>query len=157
MAIVTYLLPIVGAELERRRLAIYITTLGRTPHEILLRAWNGSSFGKLPDHLVALTLPMLEVGQGHLAYPVLHCIHNSTRETALALGGRHTVEPRDRAAVGDLGFVAVFSLFSRRRGCTYLRGSQGVSECPSKQSKPLTLLRFMVSLVSMKSHPVPSA
>jgi hypothetical protein len=82
--IVTYLVPIVGAELERRRLAVYITTLGRTPHEILLRSWNGSSFGKLPDHLVALTLPMLEVGQGHLAYPVLHCIHSSTRETALA-------------------------------------------------------------------------
>lgn len=82
--IVTYLLPIVNAELERRRLAVYITTLGRTPHEILLRAWNGASFGKLPDHLVALTLPMLEVGQSHLAYPVLHCVHSSTRETALA-------------------------------------------------------------------------
>ncbi|MFL6235237.1 MAG: two pore domain potassium channel family protein [Thermoanaerobaculia bacterium] len=82
--IITYLLPIVGAELERRRLAVYITALGRTPYEILLRAWNGSSFGKLPDHLIALTLPMLEIGQGHLAYPVLHCIHSSTRETALA-------------------------------------------------------------------------
>jgi hypothetical protein len=82
--IITYLLPIVGAELERRRLAIYITALGRTPHEILLRAWNGSSFGKLEDHLVALTQPMMQVGQGHLAYPVLHCIHSRTRETALA-------------------------------------------------------------------------
>ncbi len=82
--IITYLLPIVGAELERRRLAVYITALGRTPHEILLRAWNGSSFGMLPDHLVGLTMPMMEVGQGHLAYPVLHCVHSSTRETALA-------------------------------------------------------------------------
>ena len=82
--IVTYLLPIVSAELERRRLAVYITALGRTPHEILLRAWNGSSFGMLPDHLVSLTMPMMEVGQGHLAYPVLHCVHSSTRETALA-------------------------------------------------------------------------
>jgi hypothetical protein len=82
--IVTYLVPIVRAELERRRLAVYITSLGRTPHEILLRAWNGSDFGKLPDHLVALTLPMLEVGQSHLAYPVLHCVHSRTRETALA-------------------------------------------------------------------------
>ncbi len=82
--IVTYLLPIVNAELERRRLAVYITALGRTPHEILLRAWNGSGFGMLPDHLVSLTMPMMEVGQGHLAYPVLHCVHSSTRETALA-------------------------------------------------------------------------
>jgi hypothetical protein len=82
--IITYLLPIVNAELDRRRLAVYITALGRTPHEILLRAWNGSNFGMLPDHLVALTQPMMGVGQGHLAYPVLHCVHSSTRETALA-------------------------------------------------------------------------
>ncbi len=82
--IVTYLLPIAGAELARRRLAVYITALGRTPHEILLRAWDGSGFGKLPDHLVALTLPMMEVGQSHLAYPVLHCVHSRTREAALA-------------------------------------------------------------------------
>jgi hypothetical protein len=38
----------------------------------------------LPDHLVSLTMPLMEVGQGHLAYPVLHCLHSSTRETALA-------------------------------------------------------------------------
>jgi Ion channel len=82
--IVTYLVPIVNAELARRRLAVYITSLGRTPHEILIRAWNGSGFGRLPDHLVALTLPMLEVGQSHLAYPVLHCMHSRTREAALA-------------------------------------------------------------------------
>jgi hypothetical protein len=82
--VITYLLPIVAAELERRRLAVYITALGRTPQEILLRAWNGSDFGRLPDHLVALTQLLTEVGQGHLAYPVLHVLHSSTRETALA-------------------------------------------------------------------------
>lgn len=82
--IVTYLVPIVGAELDRRRLAVYITSLGRTPHEVLIRAWDGSGFGKLDDHLVSLTLPMMEVGQSHLAYPVLHCVHSRTRETALA-------------------------------------------------------------------------
>lgn len=81
---ITYLLPIVTAELGRRRLAVYITALGRTPHEILVRAWNGKDFGRLPDHLVALTMPFMEVGQGHLAYPVLHIIHSHTRETALA-------------------------------------------------------------------------
>jgi hypothetical protein len=81
---ITYLLPIVMAELERRRLAVYITALGRTPHEILVRAWNGKDFGRLPDHLVSLTMPFMEVGQGHLAYPVLHVVHSSTREAALA-------------------------------------------------------------------------
>lgn len=82
--VITYLLPIVTAELERRRIAVYITALGRTPQEILLRAWNGKDFGRLADHLVGLTLPLMEVGQGHLAYPVLHVVHSRTRETALA-------------------------------------------------------------------------
>ena len=82
--VITYLLPIVTAELERRRIAVYITALGRTPQEILLHAWNGKDFGRLADHLVALTLPLMEVGQGHLAYPILHVVHSRTRETALA-------------------------------------------------------------------------
>jgi len=82
--VITYLLPIVTAEIERRRLAVYITALGRTPQEILLQAWNGSNFGRLEDHLVALTLPMTELAQGHLAYPVLHCFHSAQREAAIA-------------------------------------------------------------------------
>jgi hypothetical protein len=82
--IITYLLPVVTAEIERRRLAVYITALGRTPQEILVRAWNGSDFGKLEDHFVTLTLPMMEVAQGHLAYPVLHCLHSRHRESAIA-------------------------------------------------------------------------
>ena len=42
--------------------------------------------GEASEHLglIALTLPMLEVGQSHLAYPVLHCVHSRTREAALA-------------------------------------------------------------------------
>jgi hypothetical protein len=82
--VITYLLPIVTEEVNRRRLAVYITSLGRTPQEILLRAWNGSDFGLLPDHLLTLTQLLTEVGQGHLAYPVLHVVHSRTRETALA-------------------------------------------------------------------------
>lgn len=82
--IITYLLPIVTEEVNRRRLAVHITALGRTPQEILTRAWNGSDFGFLPDHLISITQLLTEVGQGHLAYPVLHVVHSRTRETALA-------------------------------------------------------------------------
>jgi hypothetical protein len=82
--IITYLLPLVSGVRQRREVAVYISTLGRTPQEILLRAWNGSDFGRLPDHLVALTMPMVSLGQGHLAYPVLHCFHSPDREAAIA-------------------------------------------------------------------------
>jgi hypothetical protein len=82
--IITYLLPLVSGVRQRREMAVYISTLGRTPQDILLRAWNGSDFGRLPDHLVALTMPMISLGQGHLAYPVLHCFHSPDCEAAVA-------------------------------------------------------------------------
>lgn len=82
--VITYLLPLVQAVQQRRELAVYISALGDTPEEILLRAWSGSNFGRLPDHLVALTSQMLAVGQAHLNYPVLHCFHSRERDSALA-------------------------------------------------------------------------
>ncbi|MEA2603722.1 MAG: hypothetical protein QOF89_4714 [Acidobacteriota bacterium] len=82
--IITYLLPLVSGVRQRREIAVYLSTLGRSPQDILLRAWNGSDFGRLPDHLVALTMPMVSLGQGHLAYPVLHCFHSPDREAAIA-------------------------------------------------------------------------
>jgi hypothetical protein len=82
--IITYLLPLVTEEIKRRQIASHIHALGPTPQDILLRAWNGSGFGLLPNHLVELTFPMMALAQGHLAYPVLHCFHSLQRETALA-------------------------------------------------------------------------
>ena len=82
--IITYLLPLVSAVRQRREMSVYVTTLGQNPHDVLLRAWNGSGFGRLGDHLLGLTAPMVSLGQGHLAYPVLHCFHSSDWEAALA-------------------------------------------------------------------------
>ncbi len=82
--VITYLLPLVQAVQQRRELAVYISALGETPEEILLRAWDGSGFGRLPDHLVALTSQVMAVGQAHLNYPVLHCFHSRERDSALA-------------------------------------------------------------------------
>jgi hypothetical protein len=82
--IITYLLPLVTEVINRRQLAVYISGLGRTPQDVLGEAWNGSGFGLLANHFVMLTLPMTELGQGHLAYPVLHCFHAETRGEALA-------------------------------------------------------------------------
>ena len=82
--VITYLLPLMSAALQRRQLAVHIAVLGRTPQELLLRAWDGQGFGRLTDHLVGLTFPLMGLGEGHLAYPVLHCFHGSHRDTAMA-------------------------------------------------------------------------
>lgn len=82
--VITYLLPLVEAVQRRRELAVCISTLGTTPEEILLRAWDGQGFDHLPEHLVALTQPMVGMGQSHLNYPVLHCFHGRDRDSAIA-------------------------------------------------------------------------
>lgn len=82
--VITYLIPLMSAALQRRQLAVHIAVLGRTPQELLLRAWDGQGFGRLTDHLIGLTFPLMGLGEGHLAYPVLHCFHSSERDTAMA-------------------------------------------------------------------------
>lgn len=81
---ITYLLPLIQAVVQKRQTAAWISSLGQTPEEIVLGAWTGSDFGRLGDHLVSLTPRLMELGQSHLAYPVLHCFHSGERETAVA-------------------------------------------------------------------------
>lgn len=81
---ITYLLPLVAAVVQKRQLAAHVTSLGRTPAEILTRSWTGTGFGHLSDHLVALTVPLMQLAQSHLAYPALHYFHSRERKTALA-------------------------------------------------------------------------
>lgn len=82
---ITYLLPVISAATQKRQLAAYISSLGKTADDIVLRAWNGKNFGLLEQHLVSL-IPMLVLhAQRHLAYPVLHYFHSSERYTAEAI------------------------------------------------------------------------
>lgn len=79
---ITYLLPVISATAQKRQLAAVISDLGRTPAEIVLRAWDGTGFEGLTTHLSQL-LPMIELhAQRHAAYPVLHYFHSPTRRTA---------------------------------------------------------------------------
>lgn len=52
---ITYLVPVASAVSQRRAMASYIAMLGSSPDEILVNSWNGSDFGSLSQHLVALT------------------------------------------------------------------------------------------------------
>ncbi|MBW3658217.1 MAG: hypothetical protein KY457_06235, partial [Actinobacteria bacterium] len=80
---IAYILPIVGAVVQKREVASYIGSLGGTPDEILVRAWDGESFGSLHLHFIALTPLINRLAQNHLAYPILHYFHSGERFTAL--------------------------------------------------------------------------
>lgn len=79
---ITYLVPVASAVAQRRQLASYIASLGRTPYEIVIGGWNGNNFSGITQHLVSLTPLLHTSGQHHLTYPVLHYFHSETRQSA---------------------------------------------------------------------------
>lgn len=82
---VTYLVPVASAVSERRSLANYIASLGHSSHDLLIRAWDGKSFGSLTQHLVTLAPLIHNARQRHLVYPVLHYFHTAEPESAAAV------------------------------------------------------------------------
>lgn len=81
---VSYLVPVASAVAEKRKLAGHISTLGTSPVEIVLQAWNGRDFGELHQHLIALVPDVSLLAQRHLAYPLVHYFHSSARVWAAA-------------------------------------------------------------------------
>jgi hypothetical protein len=103
---VSYLVPVAAAVTDRRQLAQYVLSLGRTPELFLTCAWDGEGFGSLAEHLVALT-PMVHLaGEHHLTYPALAYFHSGRDEAASSLNVivlndalallRHGIEPQAR-------------------------------------------------------------
>lgn len=80
-----YLLPVVSAATNQRQLAVYISSLGGTGDEILIRAWNGQDFGQFDQHLFALAPMLSQQGEAHFNYPVLHYFHNLERSQSIIL------------------------------------------------------------------------
>ncbi len=82
---VTYLVPVASAVSERRAFANYVASLGESPHDILIRHWNGKNFDSLNQHLVTLAPMLHNARQHHLTYPVLHYFHSGDPDSAAAL------------------------------------------------------------------------
>ena len=81
---IAYLIPVASAVAEKRKLAGHISTLGTSPAEMLARSWDGRKFGDLNLHLLALVPELALLAQRHLAYPLVHYFHSSTRIWATA-------------------------------------------------------------------------
>ena len=81
---IAYLVPVVQAVTAKRQLAVTIWSLGRTPSDIIIRAWNGVDATALGPHLVQLTGMLALLGESHLTWPVLHYFHSIKRSSALA-------------------------------------------------------------------------
>lgn len=82
---ITYLVSVLSAEMRKRRSSIYIHSLGTSPEDILLNAWNGKDFNSLAKHFSTLSGYVMEQAQNHVAYPVLHNFHSHLQREALAI------------------------------------------------------------------------
>lgn len=81
---ITYLVSVTTSVTQKRGLAGYVSAIGSSPDDILVRAWDGRSFDVLRSHIQELTPAMSVLAQEMLAYPVLHYFHSSDRRTAAA-------------------------------------------------------------------------
>lgn len=81
----TYLTPLVGAATAKRQLGLYLSTLGRTPDEVVRQAWDGESCAALEPHLQNLAPMIALLAERHLTYPALHHFH-ARRQSAVAPG-----------------------------------------------------------------------
>lgn len=82
---IAYLFPVISAAIQKRSLAIYISSLGGTGDVILANSWNGKDFGNLDQHLITLTPLIIALSEQHFAYPALHYFHTRERSRSLAL------------------------------------------------------------------------
>lgn len=74
---ISYLLPVLNADIEKRKMSILITSMGSSPQQIIVNAWNGKDFSNLNDYLIQLSDSIMKHAQNHLAYPVLHFFHSA--------------------------------------------------------------------------------
>ena len=80
---IAYLMPVLSAEMEKRKVATYINSLGTSPSDILLNAWNGEDFSRLSQHFIGIANFIMNQSQNHVAYPVLHNFHSHLKKESL--------------------------------------------------------------------------
>lgn len=82
---ITYLVPVVQAATSKRRLAVFIASIGLSAEEILINTWNGEDCNDLAQHLASVASELVMLQQRHLTYPVLHYLHSQSQPEAISL------------------------------------------------------------------------
>lgn len=83
--VISYLLSILGAVVEKRAFAGQITGMGTTAEGFLKSAWNGEDFRSLDLLLNALSGQLAVLTEQYLSYPVLQYYHAARPEKSPAI------------------------------------------------------------------------
>jgi hypothetical protein len=81
---ITYLVPIIGAAVDRFHFAEFLNALGGSAGELVVRHWDGESFDLLGERMPTLVDRITRMRAAHLAFPVLHFFHGPDAKRALA-------------------------------------------------------------------------
>ncbi|MGB3181285.1 MAG: potassium channel family protein [Cyclobacteriaceae bacterium] len=82
---ITYLVPVISNMIQKRKLSITIASLGESPEKIVLENYNGEDFSAITDHLTNISEMLFEYSRNHLAYPILHYMHDNNKNTNVVL------------------------------------------------------------------------
>lgn len=85
----SYIMPVLSAAIESRRLARDIHSVGTDAREIVARSWAGPGAGALDDYWISVATTLNHHAQSHEAYPVLHYFHSAKREESPSIAALH--------------------------------------------------------------------
>lgn len=80
--VITYLAGVSAAVTAKRQLARSIWGMGRTPQQVVRRAWDGERFTILQEHLLTLAPLLHGVAEQHRSYPLISYFRADDRRAA---------------------------------------------------------------------------
>ncbi|WP_161889514.1 potassium channel family protein [Pontibacter russatus] len=83
-ASITYFVPVLSAVNLQSRLSLYISSMGKTPQEILSKSWNGKDFSAFFDNVSDICQMLMQHTLNHHSYPVVHYFHNNQPKLSIA-------------------------------------------------------------------------
>lgn len=81
---ITYFLPVLSAVGLQSKLSLYISSMGKSPQQILANSWNGKDFSSFFDNTSALCQMIQQHTMNHHSYPVIHYFHNNQPKLSIS-------------------------------------------------------------------------
>lgn len=81
---ITYLLSVIAAEIDKRKLAMRVNSLGESPVEIVENGWTGDDFESLEEQLVDVSADLMHQAERHVAYPLLQYFYSANKQVSLS-------------------------------------------------------------------------
>lgn len=81
----SYIISIVGAVVKKRAFAINVSSVGKSPQDIIVNSWNGKNFQHMDSFLISLSSELSTLTYQHKAYPLLYYYHTDDFNKALSV------------------------------------------------------------------------